>query len=143
LTVRATQAAFLALPSLCGSFGISGGEGLGIILAGYVVTFVTWAAFTDAYGGMSSVPALMKLFIAVGIGIAYLVPFIPNYFLAGAVVVSLIAWADLLRGWPEIPPPNNARSGELRQLAIRQSRISFSIHAVSSILVLIAVLRWR
>ncbi|MBI3836297.1 MAG: hypothetical protein HY287_18415 [Planctomycetes bacterium] len=82
LTVRATQAGFLALPSLFDSFGISGGLGLGLIAVAYIGTFGTWATLTDAFDGMSSVPRLMKVFIGVGLGICYLVPFFPIFFLA-------------------------------------------------------------
>lgn len=140
LIARATMAAALTLPGGCLGVGF-GGWGTAFLLSVCVLgAFITWAAYTDHYDGIESIPFLSIIFS--GAVVFYwlgLIIFPLGLLIYGAFVL-LTAWVIRLRHCPAPPPPSNVRYADLHLSAQRQCLVGDMLLVAATLLVLVVSL---
>ena len=91
---------------------------------------------TDAYRGLSSVPNLLTLFVALAVGLGFVLRVVPGLAVFAAVLVLAVTWVSRLRDWPVLPPHGDAGVDDLRRSVGRYNVVATLMLVAASILVL-------
>ena len=138
IIVRTALAAALAFPAACERIGVSGWAQFWLVAVAYVATFLTWVVVSDSYGGLVSVPNLLRLFVVLVFSLRFILGFLPLLSLVGSIVALALAWVVRIRDWPALSPPETVRSPIWRRPIERYSLAATSILILATTLVLIA-----
>ena len=133
---RAMVAAALAVPAGCLSVGFRGWGTVFLLAVCFLGAFGTWAAYTNRYDGLESIPGLSipccgtVVFYSLGLSI------FPLGLLIFSASVLLTVWVIRLRHCPAPPPPSNVRYADLHRSAQRQCLVGDILLAAATLLVL-------
>ena len=141
LIVRGAIAAGSATPAVCEQVGISGWAQFGVVAVAYTAVFLTWIVLTERYGDLASIPNLVLLYVAIAVGIGFLLRLCPACALGVGILALAFAWSIRLRNWPRLSPPENIRHAELRRSVVRYSLVGTSLLLFASLLMLFALVR--
>ena len=138
IVIRAVLATALAFPEACERIGVYGWTQFSLAAVVYVATFLTWVTVSGSYGGMISVPNLLRLFVVLVFSLRFILGFLPLISLVGSVVALVLAWVVRIRDWRAMSPPETVRSPVWRRVVERYSLAANSTLILATILVLIA-----
>ncbi len=141
VTVRATIAAGLLVPLICSSLGIFGWSLFFVVAVAFIVVFSTWVVLTNAYRGLSSVPNLLTLFVALAVGIGFILRSVPGLTMYAAILILALTWVSRLMDWPILPRNCDAGTDDLRRSVDRYSIVATLMLVAASTLFLVVLVR--